>query len=63
MKREKVRRLPVVDENGILQGMLAMNDLVLRAEETKSRKAPDLSFEDVMGTLKAISAHRVLVGI
>jgi len=63
MKREKVRRLPVVDENGILQGMLAMNDLVLRAEETKSRKAPELSFEDVMWTLKAISAHRVLVGI
>jgi CBS domain-containing protein len=63
MKREKVRRLPVVDENGILQGMLAMNDLVLRAEETKSRKAPELSFEDVMWTLKGISGHRVLVGI
>jgi len=43
--------------------MLAMNDLVLRAEETKGRKAPELSFEDVVWTLKAISAHRVLVGI
>jgi len=63
MKRERVRRLPVVDKNGVLQGMLAMNDLVLRAEETKSRKVPELSFEDVMWTLKAISAHRVLVGI
>jgi CBS domain-containing protein len=63
MKREKVRRLPVVDEDGFLQGMLSMNDLVLNAEETKAKKAPALSYEDVMYTLKAISAHRVLVGI
>ncbi len=63
MKREKVRRLPVVDEDGILQGMLSINDLVLNAEETKGKKAPELSYEDVMRTLKAISAHRVLVGI
>jgi CBS domain-containing protein len=63
MKREKVRRLPVVDEDGVLQGMLSMNDLVLNAEETKWKKAPGLSYGDVMHTLKAISEHRVLVGI
>ncbi|HET8580241.1 MAG TPA: CBS domain-containing protein [Nitrospiraceae bacterium] len=63
MKREKVRRLPVVDEDGLLQGMLSMNDLVLNAEETKGKKAPALSFEDVMYTLKVIGAHRMLVGI
>lgn len=63
MKREKVRRLPVVDEDGVLQGMLSMNDLVLNAEETKWKKRPDLSYGDVMHTLKAISEHRVLVGI
>lgn len=63
MKREKVRRLPVVDEDGFLQGMLSMNDLVLNAEETKAKKVPELSYSDVMHTLKAISEHRVLVGL
>lgn len=63
MKREKVRRLPVVDEDGILQGIVAMNDLVLLAGEAKGGKAPALSYEDVVRTMKAISAHRILVGI
>ena len=63
MKREKVRRLPVVDGDGVLQGMLSMNDLVLNAEDTKAKKAPELSCADVMHTLRAISQHRVLVGI
>lgn len=63
MKREKVRRLPVVDEEGVLQGIVAMNDFVLRAGEAKGGKAPALSYEDVIRTMKAISAHRALVGI
>ena len=63
MKRHEVRRLPVVDENGILQGMISMNDLVLHAGEAKPKKAPALSYEDVIKGLKAISAHRVLVGM
>ena len=63
MNREKVRRLPVVDGDDVLQGMLSMNDLVLNAEDPRARKAPDLSYGDVMHTLKAISQHRVLVGI
>jgi CBS domain-containing protein len=63
MKREKVRRLPVVDEDGVLQGIVAMNDFVLLAGEAKGGKASGLSYEDVVRTMKAISAHRVLVGI
>ncbi len=63
MKREKVRRLPVVDEDGRLQGIVAMNDFVLLAGEGKGAKAPALSYEDVVRTMKAISAHRALVGI
>jgi CBS domain-containing protein len=61
MKRERVRRLPVVDEDGILQGIVAMNDFILAVGEDKN--LADLSCEDVMRALKAISAHRVLVGI
>ena len=63
MKREKVRRLPVVDEDGVLQGIVTMNDFVLLAGEAKGGRAPALSYEDVVRTMKAISAHRVLVGI
>ena len=63
MKREKVRRLPVVDEDGVLQGIVAMNDFVLLAGEAKGGRAPAISYEDVVRTMKAISAHRALVGI
>ena len=63
MKREKVRRLPVVDEEGMLQGIVAMNDFVLFAGEAKGAKAPAVSYEDVVQTMKAISAHRALVGL
>lgn len=63
MKRERVRRLPVVDEDGMLQGMVAMNDFVLAAEEAKGKGLTGLSFSDVVWTMKAISAHRILVGV
>ena len=62
MKREQVRRLPVVDEKGVLQGLISMNDFILLAGETKAGKALAISREDVARTLKAISAHRTLVG-
>lgn len=60
MQRGQVRRLPVVDEDGALCGVLTMNDLVLNAEEAKGKKVPDLSCEDVLRALKAISSHRIL---
>jgi CBS domain-containing protein len=63
MERGKVRRLPVVDEDGMLQGMLSMNDLVLAAGEHRGRSAPELPVDDVMHTLKAVCGHRVHVGI
>ncbi|HEU4682911.1 MAG TPA: CBS domain-containing protein [Nitrospira sp.] len=59
MEREQVRRLPVVDENGVLQGLISMNDFILLAGEASSGKPPVISCEDVAKTLKAISAHRM----
>jgi hypothetical protein len=43
----------------MLQGMLCMNDIVLRAEEAPGKHLPDLSYEDAMSTLKALCKHRV----
>ena len=59
MKREQVRRLPVVDEEGALQGMISMNDFILLAG---GAKAPAISLQDVARALKAISSHRIAVG-
>ena len=60
MRKGKVRRLPVVNSDGVIEGMLSINDLARHAEKTDARKATELSFEDVVITLKAISEHRRL---
>jgi predicted transcriptional regulator len=60
MKRERIRRLSVVDDEGVLQGIVSLNDFILLAAEAKGERAPAISCEDVVKTLKAISAHRVL---
>ena len=57
MQEHKVRRLPVVDAEGELQGILSMNDVTLHAEEPADRKAPELSFSTVMKTYKVVCAH------
>ena len=53
MQQQKIRRLPVVDEQGELKGLLSINDLVLNAKEQKS----DLSYGVVVKTLQAIGQH------
>jgi CBS domain-containing protein len=60
MRQERVHRLPVVNEDGMLQGILSMNDIVNRAEESRGKREPKLSYEDAMSTLKAICEHRPL---
>jgi CBS domain-containing protein len=60
MRHEKVHRMPVVNDDGMLQGIVSMNDVVLRAEEARGRHVPELSYEDAMSTLKAICEHRPL---
>jgi CBS domain-containing protein len=59
MRENKVRRLPVVDADGKLKGILSMNDIVLKAEEAKRKKGPELSYRDVVETYKSISEHRL----
>jgi CBS domain-containing protein len=53
MSAQKVRRLPVLDGKGTLQGILCLDDIVMYAEE----KSADLTYFDVVETLKAICEH------
>jgi CBS domain-containing protein len=62
-RQEKVRRLPVVNDEGILQGILSLNDVILRAEEAKGNYVPEISYEDAMSTLKAICEHRTSTAV
>lgn len=53
MRAQRVRRLPVMDNNGALQGILCLDDIVLFAEE----KAGELTYADVVQTLQSICEH------
>lgn len=62
MAEAKVRRLPVVNEQGELCGVLSLNDIILRAESKKpagrgKAKLRGITYEDAMHTLKAVSTH------
>lgn len=57
MRVEGLRRLPVVDAEGALAGVLSIDDLVRKAHEQAFRQ--DVSYQDVEDTYKAISRHAV----
>jgi CBS domain-containing protein len=54
MKKRRVRRLPVVDQQQRLVGIISTNDLVARAE---CRSGADVPGEEFLATLRAICQH------
>jgi len=60
MAQAKVRRLPVIDAGGKLQGILSIDDVVLRTETGTLKKDSELSFEDIVSTLKSVYAPKPL---
>lgn len=56
MRIEKIRRVPVIDREGGLAGILSMDDIVLRACAGGGKH--DISCKDVVDTYKAICTHR-----
>jgi len=54
MKERRVRRLPVIDGQEQLAGIISLNDLVMRAA---CRSGADVSGEAFLDTMKAICTH------
>ena len=52
----RVRRLPVVNANDELVGMIGINDLILAARPMDGRQ-PELDDEEVIETMRRICAH------
>ena len=53
MKDFRIRRVPVIDANGRLQGVISLNDIVLAATGKRGPRA-----SEVVSTMAAICAHR-----
>lgn len=54
MRTVRVRRLPVLDAEGRLLGVLSVNDVVRVAKTAKSAKKGDVTFDDVGLALREI---------
>jgi CBS-domain-containing membrane protein len=59
MRSAQVRRLPVVDAEGLLVGLISLNDIALEAaRERSTRRQKEVSDAEVGETLASICAHR-----
>ena len=58
MQEHQVRRLPIIDRAGTLQGILSINDVILAASDRGRSKQQGVSLEDAIATLQAICEHR-----
>ena len=56
MTHAKVRRLPVVNPEGKLEGILSMDDVVLHSDAKIAGKTSELSHDNVVETLKMVYA-------
>lgn len=58
MARHAVRRLPVVDANGKLAGLLSLNDLAVRSAPDAPQRLADPAAAEALRVLAAVCRHR-----
>jgi CBS domain-containing protein len=56
MRLRKLRRLPVIDSAGRLEGTLCVTDVLMHARHDDGSR-PELSYENVVGALREIYCH------
>lgn len=54
MREAKIRRIPVVDEQGALTGMITLSDLAREAEREQTLPTPDVTGDEIGVTLASI---------
>ncbi|HEX5884135.1 MAG TPA: CBS domain-containing protein [Pyrinomonadaceae bacterium] len=59
MQQHQIRRLPVMNPEGELQGILSMNDIVLHAKAPDGAAQDSIDYADVVKTYQAICQHPV----
>jgi CBS domain-containing protein len=59
MKEGGVRRLPVLGHDGVLAGVLSMDDVLLRSQPGGIGRRPELSSEEVVKAYRAINQRQV----
>src|ERR1041385_2228665 len=59
MQQHQIRRLPVINPEGELQGILSMNDIVLHAKAPDSAARGSIDYGNVVKTYQAICQHPV----
>lgn len=57
MRNHHVRRLPVTTADGVLEGVITLNDLALAAHERKDEHPNPPTYEEITLTLKSLCAH------
>lgn len=63
MRSRQLRRLPVLDSNDGLVGVISLNDLAREAEREAGRKGKEVSAQEVTATLAAVCAPRPTVAL
>lgn len=58
MRAHQVRRLPVMNGNNSIAGIISLNDLARESEREVGRKGRELTGQEVSATLAAVSAPR-----
>jgi CBS domain-containing protein len=59
MQQHQLRRLPVINPEGDLEGILSMNDIVLHAHAPDGPAGDSIEYGDVVKTYQAICQHPV----